>query len=167
MYYSNDPQIPNLSGCICTALSCEDTWHKKGRYLLRFHAFYLQLNGKHWHRFRVNCGGVSWKVVNSPIHPQNEHWEFRLNTLEDEEIIGNRIHKIEYWQREPFHYDPNDDLLKQSYDDSAIRLQFVNGLVVQIRNQSDEKFLDSFHLTPNQARRKNHYERAELLDTNG
>jgi hypothetical protein len=90
-------ELPQLSGSACTTFLAEESWFR-GKCQHRCNAFYLQVDSKKWHRFRVHCVGTSWKPVPSPVHPGMEDWEFRLAPLEKYPIVGRTIERMEGWE---------------------------------------------------------------------
>lgn len=133
MRYLSGPRVPDLAGCVCTALFAEESWYN-GCWQNSYNAFYMQVNGNRWHRFCVDSDGVSWKAVDTPHRPPEGPWQFQLRVLEDSEIVGGRIQRVDYRERDPYGGETAEESEEEetslNYDESVVRVHFVGHFIM-------------------------------------
>ncbi|MBC7529621.1 MAG: hypothetical protein H7308_19000 [Chthonomonadaceae bacterium] len=87
-------KLPDLAGCVCTALLCQQFWYR-GELSADANVVFLETDGQQWHRFSIDAGEVFWRLVASPdlIETSSED-EFHYPHVEIGEglnLIGKRI----------------------------------------------------------------------------
>jgi len=81
------PDLPDLKGCVCTRLVCQQYWYN-GELEEEANVTFLQVDGKQWHSFLIDCGEPFWKVVDKP-----DEW----NTSPAEEFHYPQVELTERW----------------------------------------------------------------------
>lgn len=120
-------EVPGVAGRTCQAFLIERSLFD-GTVMDLCHAFYLQTDDAQWHRFRVDCQGVSWKTVDSPEHPPaagDDRWEFRVSPFEEYPAVGRVIRRVTCRDlvRSPESTDGAGEILAEA----EVRIEFQDG----------------------------------------
>ena len=92
-----DPSIPDitgeppkLSGCICTALICEQFWNR-GKLVSAANVIYIQADQK-WHRLVLDAGVIHWRpqpTAPAPWQVPEEGWAYpHIDLAQQEALVG-------------------------------------------------------------------------------
>lgn len=135
-------EVPGVAGRTCRAFLVERSLFN-GAVMNLCHAFYLQTDDGQWHRFRVNCQGVSWTAVDSPQHPPvagDDRWEFRVSPFEEYPVVGRVIWRATCRDlvRSPASADGAGEILAEA----EVRIEFADGRGLAFAGAWDDLYIE-------------------------
>lgn len=135
-------EVPGVAGKTCRAFLVERSI-LNGSVMDLCHAFYLQTDDGQWHRFRVDCRGVSWTTVDSPEHPPiggEGRWEFRVSPFEEYSVVGRVIRKATW--RDPVRSSASADGAQEILVEAEVRIEFEDGYGLAFVGGWDDLYID-------------------------
>jgi hypothetical protein len=135
-------EVPGVAGRACLAFLVEQSLFD-GAGMNLCHAFYLQTDDGRWHRFRVDCRGVSWTAVGSPEHPPVDgdgRWEFRVSPFEEHPVVGRVIRRATC--RDPVRSPASADGAGELLAEAEVRIEFEDGRGLAFAGAWDDLYVE-------------------------